>query len=692
MAQSPPIIYTRNFLLDFVRQTAVMSLSWEIRMLQQSRLVWVRKARAIVYPLAALLPAVWVLTHPVPLAWLRPLCKDTWTILAVCATASILPLLFRGAAGNASSLLVIALTQAVFQAWCYNTGSQPALSPFQMWGILPATDSHLYYSGACELLNGQQITVMAGARHPYPLLLAVLLKIFGHDFRVVTLVFTIVLALATWSAFEVIRLRLGRLAAAVFLGCVTFYIRIHCAGLFITEQLALLYSLCAVGMLVESVARKANSKAWLYCAALFFLTQALNARPAAYLTLLFLVMASWQLIRYNLKTRGGIVVLSALAVIVSLLLHSITYYRAVASPCPSNAWYCIYGVLNGGTWADGLKHSKELLQNKRGPVPSDWWQAMVSDRVQGLHLLREECLSEIRRHPGKLLGGWWRAAQFLWSKNTPFRAAYPQMPSVWFTESARWCAVLGLVLSLFFLVRGGRLALELKTYQALGWLNLAALLGMVVSLPFAPPWDGETRIFAAALPLFFLLPASGVGGLYQLIVNSFYQVPPDLKADSQTKPAIGSALVIGGMLSIVIVAASWCLVGTGSTSKNRRHPVELMIDELTLSRPSVSSFDLRSLQAGYHLRVTDDDKPTWLPNISRKDFIQNVPRGSYLFLSPAFKQVPQGTEVVVLPYWILLVLDREDSQAQRFTPQPDQTGHYVWPPVYFSKGLHVETR
>jgi hypothetical protein len=105
----------------------------------------------------------------------------------------------------------------------------------------------------------------------YPLLLAVLLKSFRHDLRAVTLVFTIVLALATWSAVEAIRLRLGGLAAAAFLVCVTFYIRIHSAGLFMTEQLALLYSLCAVGMLVESVAREGNAKAWLYCGGLFFL-------------------------------------------------------------------------------------------------------------------------------------------------------------------------------------------------------------------------------------------------------------------------------------------------------------------------------------------------------------------------------------------------------------------------------------
>ena len=625
-----------------------------------------------------------------PVSCLRPICEDTWPIVLACAMAAALPLLFHRRGNSAWSLLVIALTQAIFQAWCYNTGSHPVHNPLQVWGILPAYDGNLYYTAASNLLDGQQITAstaMTGARHPYPVLLAVLLKIFGHDFRSVTLVFTILMALATWSAFEVIRLRLGALAATVYLVCATFYIRIHCTGLFMTEQLAFVYSLCAVGMLVEAITIQGKAKFWLYCGGLFFLTQALNARPAAYMTLPFLVLASWALFQGNRKFRGRMVALSAVAVATSLFLHSMTFYQVVASRAPSNAWFCMYGLINGGTWVDGRNYAEKL-----------WRDKATSDRTAGylvyaqiLRSLREKCLAEIGHHPGKLLEGWWRAIRFLWSKNTPFRSLYfyPQMPSIWVTESARWCAVLGVVFSLFFLLTGGRLALKLKAYQPLSWLNLAALLGMIASLPFAPPWDGETRIFAATLPLFFLLPASGVGGLYLLIVKRFQEITPDSKADFQPKIAIGSALIIGGALSVVIVSASWCF-GTASASSNRFHPVELMIDELRAGGPSVSSFDLRSLKAGYHLRVTDDTHPTWLPNISRKDFIRNVPGGTYLSLSPTFKQLPPGTEIVALPFRVWLVLDKEDARVQRFTPMPEQTGHVVLPAVYFSKGLHIE--
>ena len=457
---------------------------------------------------AALLPAVWALSYPTPVVWLRLICKDTRPILAAAAMAAILPRLFHRAGASAWSLLVIALTQASFQAWCYNTASHPAGNPFQMWGILPATDSGLYYSAASNLLNGKQITAMAGARHPYPLLLAVLLKLFRHDFRAVLSTLTIVMALATWSVFEVIRCRLTALAATVYLACVTFYIRIHCTGVFMTEQLGLIYSLCAVAMLIESLASEGRAKTWLYCGGLFFIAQALNARPAAYMTLPFLVLASWKVFEGGINARFRIVVLSAVAVAASILLHSMSYHRAVASRAPSNAWFCIYGLLNNSTWMDGRNRTEELLRNKPSLAAVDRQQALLV-YAQGLRMLREECLAQMRQHPGKLLQGWWRALRFLWSKNTPFRSAYPQMPSLWFTESARWCTVLGLAFSLFFLIRGRRLASKFRVYQGLSWLNLATLLGMIASLPFAPPWDGETRIFAATLPLFFLLPARG---------------------------------------------------------------------------------------------------------------------------------------------------------------------------------------
>src|SRR4029450_9367641 len=108
-----------------------------------------------------------------------------------------------------------------------------------------------------------------------------------------------------------------------------------------------------------------------------------------------------------------------------------------------------------------------------------------------------------------------------------------------------------------------------------------ALLGMIASLPFAAPWDGETRIYAATLPLFFLLPAYGVGGLYLMIATRFHKAIPESQTDFDPKIAVGTALTIGGLLSIGVISTSLCLIGNGSTPKDRRQPVRLMMDELT---------------------------------------------------------------------------------------------------------------
>ena len=557
-----------------------------------------------------------------------------------------------------------------------------------MWGIFPGSDACLYYTAACELVNGQQITSMAGARHSFPLVLAALLRFFGHDFRLITTIFTVGMAIATWSAFEVIRRHLGGLTAVVYLVCVTFYIRIHCAGLFMTEQLGTLYSLCAVTLLVESFARDGKAKMWMYCGGLFFLTQGLNARPAAYMTVPFLVLASWQLCQGDFPARGKMVGLGAIAVAASLFLHDTTYYRAVAWPTPSNGWYCVYGLLNGGTWVDGRKHAEQRLREKLSLDHSDRRQSAEPVYVEGMRILREECLSTICHQPGKFLAGWWRALRFVWLKNTPFRAAGPQMPPVWITELARWATILGIALSVLLLVRGRRVPAQLKTYQTLSWINVAVLLGMIVSLPLAPPWDGETRLFAATLPLFFLLPASGIGGLYLLSVSRWRRISPEPKIDFHRNIAIAAAIILGGMLSIVLATTSFLI---DTTSKDNRHPVKLMIDELTSKVPSAQSVDLRSLRAGYHLRVTENTQPTWLPNISKEDFIRNLPGGRYRYLSPTFKRLPAGTELVALPYSTLLVLDKEDAREQRLTP-PEQSHHVAGePPVFLSRSIQLET-
>lgn len=635
--------------------------------------------------LAAFLPAVFVLTHPLPVNWLRPLCRDTWPLPAICAFTTVSAFCLRRY-GAYASLALIALTQAIFQAWCYNTGSHPALNPTLLWGILPQTDSHLYYSQACEILNGQQISVCLGARHPYPMFLAALLWFCGHDFRLVTTLSVLLLSFATWLSFEVIRYRLGHVVAAVELIFLTFYIRIFCTGLFMTEQLGFLFALCSVTLLIESLAREGRLRLWLWCGSLFTLTQALNARPAAYLTLPLLALAGWPLFPGSARRRATVIGLGCLSVAFSLFLHYATFTRIVSPPMmASNAWDCIYGLLNDGTWVDGLRRSREFTPNKVAFSFTDNDQTR-REGAQASYRLREVCLKEIEEHPAKVLVGWKRALSFAWEKNVAFRSDYPLMPAIWFTEIGRYLTVLGLLLAAALLL-ARRLTPGLQRYSRLSWLLLSAFGGMILSFPCAPPWDGEMRILAATLPLFYLLPGLAVGALAYLPgyvarrskIGFFSEGRPEA---SHNFPVV-SATTLSLALTILELSVPWFVQPSDSGAKV--HPVVAMMRKVVDGNPP-SYFDLASLRCGYSIHLSDH-RQTWLPEISKKDFLQNLPRGSYLPLASRFKKLPFGSEVMTLPYWVLLVLPAEEAAKDRFTPSPDQVGKRIWPAVYFDRDL-----
>lgn len=583
-------------------------------------------------------------------------------------------------------MLAIALTQAIFQAWCYNTGSHPSDNPHLLWGILPQTDSHLYYTQACQLLHGEQISAAHGARHAFPVFLAALLRVSGHDFVWVTSLFTLLMALATWSVFEVVRLRLGGLAAAIHLALITYYIRSYCTGLFMAEQLGVLFSLCAVAVLVESLSRQGRARTWLWCGGLFFLTQALNARPAAYMTLPLLVVTAWPLFRGDRKAKARMLGLGTVFVGASLLLHYVNYDRAVASPKQaSNGWLCVYGLLNDGNWKDGRDRFAELRDD--GPVA-------LTD-AQASYALRAECLSEIRHHPGKLLRGWWRALEFGWKENSLYRSSYPRMPALWLTEAARWCTVLGLLLSVTLLF-SRRVSATIPTeYRRVGWLLVAATAGMIASFPLAPPWDGGARVFGATLALFFLAPEVGVSLPILFVIRRLRRLSvtskPGRPEPAGSRAGLLSAGALAGTLSLVVALGPWWLVDGDRIGKGRRHPALGLWKQLRHEN-SASTFKLASLHSGYRIHLSDDSLPTRLPRISATDFIRGLPQGSYRPVSEQLRTLPAGTEIMTLPYFMLLVLDETDARTGKFTPKPEQIGHHVWPPVYFSKGAESTLR
>src|SRR5205814_10569256 len=98
-----------------------------------------------------MMPALWLLTHPVPLAWLVPLAREQnvpaamrlWPLLLSCLVPSLLaygdwnwrrPVTFGW----------IALLFGSLQAYCFNSASHLITDPFVLWGFYRVTAGRHY--------------------------------------------------------------------------------------------------------------------------------------------------------------------------------------------------------------------------------------------------------------------------------------------------------------------------------------------------------------------------------------------------------------------------------------------------------------------------------------------------------------------------------------------------------------------
>src|SRR5665811_1888377 len=111
----------------------------------------------------AILPALWLLTHPVPEAWLVPFARAArapgyvtdhfWPLFLWCLAPSLFAWRDWKWRGQVT-FAWIAILFCSLQAYCFNTATHPALNPFSIWGFLPSTDGHHYLNNAVEIAEG----------------------------------------------------------------------------------------------------------------------------------------------------------------------------------------------------------------------------------------------------------------------------------------------------------------------------------------------------------------------------------------------------------------------------------------------------------------------------------------------------------------------------------------------------------
>src|SRR5438094_864027 len=307
-----------------------------------------------------MMPALWLLTHPVPLAWLVPLAREQnvpaamrlWPLLLSCLVPSLLA--YRDWKWRRQVTFGwIALLFCSLQAYCFNSASHPITNPFVVWGFLPGTDGRHYLNGAVEIAEGIGIRSAFGARQMWPGFLALLHTWCHGDLKLMLSLLALMQAAIAVTTWELIRLMLGRVAAFIWLGCVALFYRSYVVGMFVTEQIGLPLGMLAAVTLLYAW-RRQSMVFWLL--GLLLLTCSLNARPGCYFVAALLVAATFWRFRHtapaadgsrkflgDLAWRRGMIAIAAVSFCIAA--NALSFRHLVNPPrMPSNFWLVWIGV------------------------------------------------------------------------------------------------------------------------------------------------------------------------------------------------------------------------------------------------------------------------------------------------------------------------------------------------------------
>lgn len=416
-------------------------------------------------------------------------------------------------------------------------------------GLLPYSDSAAYYSDALRLLHGQRFTDFSSRRPLFPTFFATLLFLTNGDLSLTLLAITALTTAAIAIVVRNVERDAGTVAAIFFSLCLFFFYRRY-IGAVLTEHLGLMLGCVAFCLLWRGATSRHLGSA---LGGLFLLSLGLNARAGPFVVLP--AIACWAAWEFRGPRRsawwifGGGAAAAALGFAINgFVLHAVGLPEAAFS----NFSYVLYGLVYGGNWTTALHQHPELA----GLPPLE-----QSARVYAL------AWEQIRAHPSSVVYGSlsaWRAF-FVGRSCTWFSFLFHLSPE-WLTLremllTEGWAAVslrrdLLMLLSaagrelwvivMNVLLATGALVLARRPRSPLVRLHGAAWAGILLSVPFVPPWDTDNmRVYAAAIPILAGLPLMGL--LYWRRNHTDDKDAP-AAADPHQRAAIACAVLMVGAL------------------------------------------------------------------------------------------------------------------------------------------------
>ncbi len=583
------------------------------------------------------LPSLWLLTQPFPwITGLEAMALGTTIPLVIFGLIGGLRLVWRSDDVLWLECAAITLCFASLQAYIFNTALHPQNRFNLIGGLLPNADPSMYLSLANQWSDGMRVITTQTTRQFFPCFLSAMLWICGRDLKMIVSLFTLITGVLSFVAWRQVRATFGWLGATLFVGLVFFFYRCEVVGLLRTEQLGLWFALIALALMLQGLREKREG---LWSAGLFSLVMGFNTRAGAYFILpLLIVYSGWIFRRGSWSWRS---ILSAGVIcLVAMLLNFACYWIFFAPPRPtSNFWLCFYGMLKGGNWVTAMN---EIGLNDRTNLIA---------RDKGIALAIAE--------PSRLLQGFLKACAYAWTANIFYHPPTADTFRSWL----RWLTVIGAVLPWSWsMVRKRRAELE--------WFVLLIILGTLLSLPFAPPWDYGSRVHAVAFPFVYLCPVMLISwsgrGLRNLLpwrirfANVLVDKSQFILADSRLTQLLQASL---GILLVLITIVPLALM----LSKNR--PIRGWDPRYCVPVPE--GCPARNLPAGYQIHLIADTGRTFVPWIRISDFRRSIDDNAEKTRAPwmldLLQDLPEGTTIGTACHSQFFVIGTDKVETTRIS-------------------------
>jgi hypothetical protein len=538
----------------------------------------------------AAITLVWFFTalHARPLVPILGLLNpDAMTVVVFAGVAALL--FFRPKCWNGLYGIVLFWMLLLFvQRW--SAGAESAVDARM---FIPYGDNAGYSFEATRVVHGLPFTGYAAAHLISHSFFATLTFLTSYDMMALHLITAAIMALSICVFAMEVRTAFGAMAAAV---CVAFcgQIIFGYLGSFASELYGFAMGLVGAASILYGIRKNAL---WWQLLGLFTIGVGLDARPGAFFVLplagfaLATMQPTW-------KKRAPTLGYMAVAVIASLAFN-VAATRLLSepesTPMSMDIWHHLNGMLMGQTWNASV---------------SCFTAQQAHDAV----------MKTIANNPWSVFEASWKAVSYFFASHTAFSFLNNEwlnrnLPWL-YIASAAWCGI--------------------RFRNRLYRLVLFSFIGIVISIPFLPPWDAGIRTYTATLPFQLLgiaVPACLAADLVGRLFPRF--VPHGEGADDGAHPGYGAAVVA------TMLAASTLV------------PFAMLHTPMHFGKTASWYYDgymQVRLFPGNYLRIVPDGtaKSSYVPIVRRSDYLHRKESDTRFFnadYTAIYDRMPEGVIV-----------------------------------------------